>query len=439
MPMFDSTRELPPHLAQRLESYDRMGEVTIKLVQLAVIVFFGLLYFTSPKTDAGTPFRLVPYAIAIYSAASLVGLITAMRSRMPDWAVYASTFIDVGLLLTLIWSFHIQYVQPAAFSLKAPTFVYLFIFICLRALRFETRFVLVAGLASIAGWLALVGLAFKEDGMESITRDYTLYLTSNRILVGAEIDKVAAVATVTLILWFALRQVRRLLLQATADAAAVANFSKFFDSPVANRISAAKDVAGAHGELREAAILLTDLRGFTEHTASLPPAETMSLLAEYQREVSMIVRRHGGSVDKYMGDGILISFGATQPHPAGAASALRAADELVAASNRWPTGDGRLSSLGSGALGVSVAAGPVIFGTVGDSEHLEFTVIGSTVNLAAKLEKLNKRFHTQALTLASTLKLALRQGYIPSCQPERLTESIPGIPEIEFVALHRVG
>jgi adenylate cyclase len=437
--MPNASRELPPHVLRRLESYDRMGEVTIKSVQVAIVLFFGLLYFSSPKTDAGTPFRLVPYAIAAYAVVSLIGLAAALRARIPDWAVYASIFVDVGLLLTLIWSFHLQYVQPAAFSLKAPTFAYLFIFICLRALRFETRFVLVAGATSIAGWLALVALAFREDGMESITRDYTLYLTSNRILVGAEIDKVAAVATVTLVLWFALRQARRLLLQATTDAFAVANFSKFFDAPVADRISTAQDVSGARGELRDAAILLTDLRGFTEYTASLPPDETISLLAEYQREVLSIVRSHGGSVDKYMGDGILVSFGAISPHPTGTASALRAADELVAAAARWPHSEGRLARLGSGALGVAVVAGPVIFGTVGDAEHLEFTVIGSTVNLAAKLEKLNKHFGTQALTSASTMELALRQGYIPSRQPEYLTGSIPGIQEITFVALHRLA
>ena len=59
--------------------------------------------------------------------------------------------IDIVMLMGLIWSFHIQYHQPASFYLKAPTLLYVFIFIALRALRFEPRFVLTAGLVAAAG------------------------------------------------------------------------------------------------------------------------------------------------------------------------------------------------------------------------------------------------------------------------------------------------
>ena len=90
--------------------------------------------------------------------------------------------------------------QPPTFYLKVPTLLYVFIFIALRALRFEARFVVMAGLVAAAGWsmLALYAMA-GPDGMKMITRDYIHYMTSNSVLIGAEIDKVVSILTVTAI------------------------------------------------------------------------------------------------------------------------------------------------------------------------------------------------------------------------------------------------
>ena len=75
--------------------------------------------------------------------------------------------------------------QPPTFYLKVPTLLYVFIFIALRALRFEARFVVMAGLVAAAGWsmLALYAMA-GPDGMKMITRDYIHYMTSNSVLIG---------------------------------------------------------------------------------------------------------------------------------------------------------------------------------------------------------------------------------------------------------------
>ena len=76
--------------------------------------------------------------------------------RLPAWLLALSIIIDMALLFGLIWSFHLQYAQPPSFYLKAPTLLYVFIFIALRALRFEAKYVVFAGLAAALGWLAMV-------------------------------------------------------------------------------------------------------------------------------------------------------------------------------------------------------------------------------------------------------------------------------------------
>ena len=83
--------------------------------------------------------------------------------------------------------------QPPSFYLRVPTLLYIFIFIALRALRPEARFVVLAGIVAALGWslLALYAVSGPE-GMEMITRDYVLYMTSNSVLIGAEIDKIVS-------------------------------------------------------------------------------------------------------------------------------------------------------------------------------------------------------------------------------------------------------
>jgi len=407
----------------------------MRIVQLVILVAFGILYFVAPKPHATTTSSLVPAALGIYLALTLFGLFWSLRRELPDWAAYSSIAIDIGLLMVLIWSFHRQYDQPPSFYLKAPTFLYVFIFITLRALRFRPSFVVVAGLATMLAWVVMVGHVLVVEGAEPITRDYVEYLTRNALLIGAEIDKLIAVGMVTGILYVLLRRTRALLVQAVSEGAAAANLSRFFDETVASRIRVADDLL-AQGTHRQAAVLFVDLRGFTQLAARVDPTEVIRLLAEYQRRVVPLIRAHRGVIDKFLGDGIMASFGAAQASSTYAADALRTVDAIMADAAHWNEG-GPLSRLPPRSVGAAVAAGMVIFGTVGDPTRLEFTVIGAPVNLAAKLEKANKQLGSQAITTADAYALAIAQGYPPQ-EPaaivEREVEGAPG-PQ-ELVILH---
>ena len=103
------------------------------------------------------------------------------------------------LLLGLIFSFHIQYRQPPSFYLKSPTLLYVFVFIALRALNFDARNVVTAGLVAVARlarcWSLYVITIDPRDSM--ITRDYVNYMTSNSVLIGAEVDKIISILVVT--------------------------------------------------------------------------------------------------------------------------------------------------------------------------------------------------------------------------------------------------
>ncbi|MGB5975437.1 MAG: adenylate/guanylate cyclase domain-containing protein [Nodosilinea sp.] len=127
-------------------------------------------------------------------------------------------------------------------------------------------------------------------------------------------------------------------------------------------------------------VVVTDLRGFTHFAESLEPQAALAFLNRYQGTLATIVERHGGWVDKFMGDGMLAVFGALDPLENHALSALTAVVAMIQ----------EVEEISPLPMGVGVHSGPVVAGCLGTGGRLEFTVIGDTVNVAARLEALTK-------------------------------------------------
>jgi len=412
------SRPRPPTLPERVRAAiaetQAQGEIMVGWFQLGLFLVFSTLYAVSPKTfDASMTFAPVPWALGLYGAFTAIRLWLAIRHRLPEWFVALSVVVDMALLLGLIWSFHLQYRQPAAFYLKAPTLLYIFIFIALRALRFDTRYVILSGAVGALGWLGLVIYAATDPQGMPATRDYVHYMTSASILWGAEIDKMISIVLVTALLAVALARARRVLEIATSEGAAARDLKRFFAPEIAQRIVGAEtEVRPGEGELRDAATLFVDLRGFTPLARTMSPDELVGFLTEYQARIVPCIRDAGGRVDKFLGDGIMASFGAVQPSTTYAADALRAVEAVLDEAAAWME-ERHARGLAVAGVGAAVAVGPVVFGAVGDSARLEYTVIGDAVNLAAKLEKHTKAERVRALTAAGDYRLACDQGYAP--------------------------
>jgi adenylate cyclase len=343
--------------------------------------------------------------------------------------LYLSIIIDMSLLLGMIWSFHLQYQQPPSFYLKSPTLLYVFIFIALRALRFEARYVITAGVVAAIGWAAMAVYAtLASGGMDVVTRDYVYYLTANSVLKGAELDKVITILTVTAIIAVAITRAHKLLIKAVAEGAAVHDLSRFFSPEIARQITTAEqEITIGRGQARDAAILMVDIRGFTRLSTIVKPDDLVCLLAEYQSHIVPIIQRCGGTIDKFMGDGIMATFGAAVASPTYAADALKAVDDIMESSAVWST---ELEHENKPPLkvGAAVATGRIIFGAVGDESRMEYTVIGDAVNLSAKLEKHTKSESVRALCTKAAFDIAMRQGYQPPANREqRKARSIEGV------------
>jgi len=407
-------RKIPKRVQDAIVEQQNVSEQLVGWIQLAVVVTFGILYALSPKTfRMDAPFEPVPYVLGLYFGFTLIRLYLSYRMRLPGWVVSLSIVADILLLFGTIFSFHIQYMQPPSFYLKAPTVLYIFIFIALRTLRFESRYILLSGLAAVVGWVVMVGYVVLHDDMNNmVTRDYVHYLTSNSVLIGAEFDKIVSMVLVAVILALSTLRSRALLVRAVTQGQAAQSLSRFFSEDLAEHIKSAESEAHVGDVVaREASILNVDIRGFTPLTKRLEPSEQIALITQYHARIVPVISRFGGHVDKFLGDGIMAYFGVLKETTNHGAQALQVMEEIIKISDQW---NAERMALGQDAVVIhaSCASGPVVFGVIGESHRLEYTVIGDAANLSAKMEKQTKIEGVRAIATAETLESALKNGYL---------------------------
>ncbi len=439
---FLSSRDLnalPERVLVTIKEREQANEVLARIIQLMIVLMFSILYSLATKTGNQASFQPVPYVLTAYITLSLIGLYWSMRSPLPDWAVYCSILFDFVLLYSLMTSFHIQYEQPASFILKAPTLLYVFIFISLRALRLEWKFVAAAGITGALGWILVVVYVINSEPQNTmITNSYVQYLTSNSILIGAEIDKIISILAVTGILIITVNGSSNLLVTSITEQVAAQDFSRFFDARIAQDIRSSDQLLKAgEGNRRSTAVINIDIRGFSVIAADLEPSEAMQILSAYQGRVVPILQQKGAIIDKFMGDGIMATVGIDDPHMPFSRLAVEAAEAILEDANKWEEQEPLLAKAGPIRIGIGIACGMVSFGAVGQGDRLEMTVIGSPVNTSAKLEKHNKILKSSCIISEKTWKNALKEGYTGNLAPEFIETEIEGIEGQKKIAVLR--
>lgn len=400
---------LPIRVRERIRAQEERSEILVGWIQLAFIVGMAIVYTIAPKKfTAEAPFAPVPWVLSAYFAFTMLRLGLAHARRLPRWFVYVSIVVDMALLLGLIFSFHIQYAQPPAFYLKSPTLMYVFVLISLRALNFQARYIVTAGMVAALGWFLLVFYVVSADPANSnITRDYVAYLTSNSVLIGAEVDKIISILVFTGVLALASQRTARLLEFATVESASNQDLARFVPNEVFTQLRTSDHAAAAgQGEISEATAMFLDIEGFTSLSEALPPAALVRTLNEFYAAVAEPITRHSGVINLFVGDAILATFNAPRPNPAHAANAVEAAVEIVALCGTRTFGDDvRLS------VRVGVNTGPMVCGLIGTPDRLAYTVIGDEVNLASRLEALNKEYGTRIIVSEGTRQAAGQEAF----------------------------
>ncbi len=179
-------------------------------------------------------------------------------------------------------------------------------------------------------------------------------------------------------------------------------FSKFHGSSVAEDLM--NNDIGVGGQNKEVVVFFSDIRGFTAFSENRSPEQVVAMLNEYFAVMVGIINRHGGVVDKFIGDAIMAIWGAPKSSDKDATNAVRACIEMRRALNilnqtRIDRGEDPIM------IGMGLHAGSAISGTIGSDERMEYTVIGNTVNTASRIEASTKAFGADLLITDDVIAL----------------------------------
>lgn len=179
-------------------------------------------------------------------------------------------------------------------------------------------------------------------------------------------------------------------------------FGRYVSKEIADTVLDGKLALG--GERREIAVLFADIRDFTKMSRHMEPEHLVQVLNSYFSVMTGVIHGHGGTIDKFVGDGILAIFGAPLPMENAALRAVRTALAMQAAL-RATNAERAKSGLAPIETGICVTFGTAVVGNIGSEARVSYTSVGDPVNLASRLEGLNKRFGTRIIASAEVRAL----------------------------------
>jgi len=299
-----------------------------------------------------------------------------------DFLLLAFSMFGPNLLLDPAW--------PPQIFLRETTFVFFFVVAALIALTYSPGLMMWAGLAAAAAWSLGVGVMLllpdsvwgpPPEGVDIITHymNPTYVHLTNAFQIALGLVLMAGVLAV--VVWRSRRLVRRQM-QAAAQRT---NLARHFAPTMVDRLAAGDDSL-EKVTVEPVAVMFVDIVGFTALAEKLSPDAVVALLREFHARVEAAVFNNGGTLDKFLGDGVMATFGTPVSGERDAVNALAAAAETVAAMADWNrTRDG--APIG---IGLGIHYGPCILGDIGSERRLEYAVLGDVVNVASRLETLSR-------------------------------------------------
>ena len=181
-------------------------------------------------------------------------------------------------------------------------------------------------------------------------------------------------------------------------------FARYVSHQVMDSILSSDQAVQLSGDRRRITVLFCDIRGFSTMSEQLPPEKVVKLLNDYFESMVEVVFRNNGTLDKFIGDGMMVIFGAPEDDPFQEEHALRTAiemqRELKRLAERWKPEGLNIRS------GIGINSGPAVVGNIGSSRRMDYTAIGDTVNLASRLESATKEMSVGILVSEYTYMAA---------------------------------
>ncbi len=289
-------------------------------------------------------------------------------------------------------------IRPLAMQYRFDNFQYFFIILAAGTLAYSWRTVIAIGSWTagmwtvgwiIAWWVAtpMPGISERVATALAAYPDVAELLDPNSFMPTLRIQQVIVFVMVAVTLGISMRRLNHLLMSNAGLERERANLSRYFSPNVVDELSQ-NDEPLKQVRKEDVAVLFIDIIGFTKYAAGRDPYEVIEVLRGFHARMETEVFRHHGTLDKYLGDGLMATFGTPVPTPLDASNALNCARAMTEIIDHWNL-DRRRAGEPEIRVGIGVHYGSVVLGDIG-ANRLEFAVIGDAVNVAAKLEALTR-------------------------------------------------
>ncbi|MGH6903707.1 MAG: adenylate/guanylate cyclase domain-containing protein, partial [Geminicoccaceae bacterium] len=380
------------------------------LIALAVIGVWLFVWVAPPRI------LFLETILALFALLALLNYRLASRDRPRSWWDYAAVALNFALLTfaTVGYDLIVGGDWPPQMMLRNGTFVYFFVFLVIISLGYSPRLVLFAGIGSALAWSVGVWLIVQLPGTQVSLGDglnmsppqlLGQHLDPRFVDLDVVIQDLVVLLIVAGILAAGVWRGRRLVLRQAVAARERANLARYFAPTMVDRLAQTDEPLGTV-RAQPVAVLFADIAGFTRLAEYEAPERVIALLRGLHARLEAAVFEHHGTLDKYLGDGVMATFGTPEAGPDDAANALASARAMLASIDAWNR-DRAARGTSPLRLSIGIHYGEAVLGDVGSARRLEFAVIGDVVNVASRLEELTRELHAR-LVVSDALIEAVR-------------------------------
>lgn len=304
---------------------------------------------------------------------------------------FVTVVADILLILGMIiyWGFTLA-PDDFSFWVKTPVWLYMALVLVLTVLQFDTRVVYLAIGIFLVSYISVTILMLMQ-GVQT-TNDWSQYVNGPKVDLGDVLfTKPVIFSVIALIVAHTIRKSLGMVEKITAAESKRALLSRYFSPSVVEDITA-NSSEGVAARRQKVTILFLDIRGFTKLSEGLDAETLVKWLADFRSRLTSTIFKHNGAVDKYIGDAIMATFGTPRPSETpgedstnAVTCALEMFEVLKGLNDDWALDNIDIS------IGVGIHTGDVFAGSIGDSDQIEYTVIGDPVNTASRIEGLCKK------------------------------------------------
>jgi adenylate cyclase len=359
---------------------------------LVIVLWVGL---TNP--ERGWPYAWVLGTSLLFAVTGGVQFWLYWRDLAPALAPYVFALVD-SLVLAAVFVVPNPFAAaplPPAIPLRYGNFVFFFVLLMQMAFSFRPRLLLWTGLCGALAWtlgflwvVTQPGITVGAAPRLDVPSGVAAYLDPGYVSVLKYEGEIVAFLVVAAGLALLVRRSRILVAERAEAERERTNLARYF-SPKVVDVLAERDEPLGRVRRQSVGVLFADLVGFTTMAEEMTPEEVMAMLRAFHGRMEEEVFRHGGCLEKFIGDALLATFGVPDVGKRDATDALACARGMLAALAAWNherAGQG-LAPL---RMGIGLHYGPVVMGDIGSQRSMAFATVGDTVNVTSRLQSLTR-------------------------------------------------